>query len=131
MSLWDQAEPVMRHRAYRTIENDPQVLLEGDGGPGGVNAEIYMARLFGLDDEIVEDGLRLAAPLPIVRLPIIPRVAYLDDESDLSSPLRTADYVMQSGFALVHLAAEYAPPGVELLPDFTFRVLYLRYRRRL
>jgi hypothetical protein len=127
-SLWDEAEPVIRERAYRTLDNDPMILFEGDGGPGG-GVEIYLARLFGLDGEIVEDGVRLREPLSVIRLPIAPRLTLADEPEPRL--LRTADYVQQSGFVVVPLAAEYAPPGVELLPDFTFRVMYLRYRRRL
>lgn len=131
MSLWDQAEPVFREKAYRTIERDPQILLEGDGGPGSVQAEVYMARLYGYDDEIVADGLRLPRPEAVYLMPIMSQPAWMRADEDMQPALiRTATYVLQSGFALVKLAPEYAPPGVTLGDDFTFRVLYLRYRRR-
>lgn len=131
MSLWEQVEPIARDKAYRTIERDPQILLEGDGGPGSMQAEVYMARLFGFEDEIVADGVRLRRPEPVYFMPISSGPAWMRADEDMQpAPIRTASYVMQSGFALVTLAAEYAPPGVTLRDDFTFRVLYLRYRRR-
>lgn len=131
MTLWDQAEPVARRKAYRTIDNDPMVLLEGDGGPGGIKAEVYMARLFGYEEEIVADGMRLRRPEPVILMPLHRRQSLLTDETEPLLPsLRAATYVMQSGFAVVTLAAEYAPADVTLQDDFTFRVLYLRYRRR-
>lgn len=131
VSLWEQAERSARHKAYRTLDNDPRILLEGDGWPGGVKAEVYLARLFGYDDEIVADVVRLPRPEPVYFLPIASRLGLgVADEGPTEPPIRKATYVLQSGFALVTLAAEYAPPDVKLRDDFTFRVLYLRYRRR-
>jgi hypothetical protein len=131
MTPWEQAERSAREKAYRTLDNDPRILLEGDGGPGSIRAEVYMARMLGYDDEVVADGLRLPRPEPVYRMPIVPRgPLFAADDDPLVPTIRAATYVLQSGFALVTLAAEYAPPGVTLRDDFTFRVLYLRYRRR-
>lgn len=130
VSHWERMEPTLRHRAYRTIESDPQVLLEADGGPVGMQAEVVLARLLGFEDEVVQDGLRLAQVVPDLRVPLPASLSLLSSDSVQPQPIRTATYVLQSGFALTKVAAEYAPPGVEVGNDFTFRVLYVRYRRR-
>lgn len=129
-SRWDQVEPIMREQAYRAIENDPQVLLEHDGGPYGVHAEVIFARLYGLDDEIVRDGWRLPRIEAALRLPIIPRLRISAEPVRLEPVGRVATYVLQSGYALQTVDAMNGPPDVPLLPDFRVRVLYLRYRRR-
>jgi hypothetical protein len=127
---WQQVEPTLRHKAYRTIESDPQVLLETDGGPVGMPAEVIFARLLGFEDEVVEDGLRLAEVVPDLRLPIMSLGPLLSSGPLEPQPIRVARYALQSGYARTKVAAEFAPPGVQLGPDFTFRVLYVRYRRR-
>lgn len=132
MDRWAEYEAVLRKQAYRTIESDPQVLLEHDSGGPGIAADLIYARLLGYDDEIVQDGWRLRRIEPVLLLPIFPRMSLA--ESDVLGPgvTRSATYALQSGYALVSVHAEVAmpPAGVRVGPDGTFRVLYLRYRRR-
>lgn len=130
--LWREVEWEARQQAYRTLDNDPQILLETDSGGPSVQAEVIMARLIGYEDEIVEDGLRLTRVEPVIRMPIMRRPwIYEETQPPPDMTMPAAEYRVQSGFALVHLDAMYAPPDVEFRPPtFTFRVLYLRYRRR-
>lgn len=132
-SMWAEVEPVMRERAYRRLDNDPQVLLEHDGGPLDIKADVILARLIGFEDEIVQDAVRLSSVMPVYRLPLLPRgqFAMSEDTAPPSLNLRAAEYVLQSGYVAVNLAPEYAPPEITVgPPTFTFKVLYLRYRRR-
>lgn len=130
-SRWREVEAILRGKAYGTLDNDPQVLLEGDGGPVGAEADVIMARLLGFDDQIVEDGWRLRRVEPVLFMPIMPVLRLTTaTEPGLTLP-RTAEYVLQSGWARCPIAAEYAPPDVQVgPPTFTFDVLYVRYRRR-
>lgn len=127
---WTEVETIMREKAYRRLDNDPQVLLEQDAW-FNVDADLIFGRLYGLDGEIVQDGWQLRRIEPRVLLPIIPRSLLAMDDTPAVPTLRTATYVLQSGYVLVPMDAVYAPPGVEIRPDGTFVVLYLRYRRRL
>lgn len=130
MSEWTELEPLLRERAYRTLDSDPQVLFEHDGGPDYLDADVFLARLIGLDDEIVEDGMRLRRLESVILLPIH-RGFSLFDDGPAEPTLRTAEYVLQSGWAILSVALPYPiPPGVEPRPDGTVRVAFLRYRRR-
>jgi len=136
MATWDEIEAALRHKVYRTLENDPQILLEQDGGPFGVEADLIYARLIGYEDEIVKDGWRLRSIEPQLWLPITPSArSFLNP--DAPPPLdvsRSAIYVLQSGYAVMPVDPLIAPDVLDLLPpgrDWQpVRVLYLRYRRR-
>ena len=130
---WREVEAELRDLSYRRMDSDPESLLEHDSGGPSVKADVIMARLVGLDDEIVRDGWRLTHVAPELRLPIMRRSPMFEEIQSLPDVnLPTARYVLQNGFVLHHLDERYAPPGVEVgPPTFTFTVLYLRYRRRL
>lgn len=130
---WTEIEAFMPERAYRTLERDPQVLLERDGGPVGLDADLFHARLLGFEDEIVtEMWVRGAEPtilMPILRRPVVLRADAASLRYEME-PSRVARYELQSGFVTLSVSAEYDPPVERLRPDFTARVAYLRYRRR-
>lgn len=127
---WAEAEPIMRERAYRTLDSDPQSLLECDGGPVGQTADVILARLVGFDDEIVGD-IRLQRVEPVWLVPIYERVT-LVEAAPCPTRMRTARYVLQSGYVRMQLAPEHAPPDTTPGPPaFTVSLLFLRYRRRL
>jgi len=131
LKFWEEMEPVLREQAYRTIDHDPRSLLEVDGGPEGLRADVYMARLLGLDDDIVKDGWRLPRAEPHLRLPLFQRVTLAVPDEMLYPTLRTARYELQSSFCTLRVAAEYLPPDVKVGPDFVATFAYLRYRRRI
>lgn len=131
---WTGIERIMRERAYRTIERDPQILLETNGGPVGLDADLIYARLIGFEDEVVQDGLRLSEAVATLRVPIPRRPLFVREDADSvlweTEPTRVALYELQSGFATLSVSGEYLPPVEQLRPDNTARVAYLRYRRR-
>ena len=133
MSRWSEVEAFMRERAYRALDRDPQILLERDGGPVGLDADLFHARFLGFEDEIVREmWVPRAEPtilMPIPQRPIWSAVdaASVHWEMEVS---RVARYELQSGYVTLSVAAEYDPPVEKLRPDFTARVAYLRYRRR-
>lgn len=128
---WREVEPVLRARAYDTLAWQPESLLEVDGGPLGFKADVILARLIGFDDQIVDDTLRLSRVEPELRVPIMPRLTRVDVDVSVPS-MRTARYVLQSGYATLKISPEVAiPPGVKFgPPDFLTTLLFLRYRRR-
>jgi hypothetical protein len=129
-SEWEQAEPIFRERAYRSLAAQPEYLLEGDGGPIGLKADAVFARLTGFDDEIVKDGYRLSRVEPELRVPMRPRLQAWSEPAASAALLRVARYVLQSGWATLSVSVPYLPPGVE--PDVTGQAVlaFLRYRRR-
>ena len=133
MTAWAQVEARVREKAYRTIDRDPQVLLEQDGGPVGLDADLFHARLIGFEDEIVKEmWIRGAEPTILLPIPQRPLVLATDAETVRweMEPSRVARYELQSGFAALSVSGEYDPPVEKLRPDFTARIAYLRYRRR-
>lgn len=133
VSEWEQVEPELRERAYRRMDSDPEVLFEQDGWLS-VSADVIFARLHGMDDEIVADGLRLLRAEPIIQMPIVQPMRFDlgDHPTSLDLPKR-ANYACQNGFVRIALDWRYAPPWLTepTANNFTFSVLYLRYRRRL
>lgn len=129
---WMRMEAALRERAYAVIDNQPEVLLEGDGGPVGMKADVILARFLGFDDQIIQDGYRLQRVEPEWLMPIHPRMTARAQPDPPPMPMmRTARYVLQSGYVLHHLSGEYAPADVSVdLTTLQFSVLYLRYRRR-
>lgn len=132
--FWDFIEPTLREQAYATMDADPQSLLEHDGGPEGMTADVVMARLIGFDDQIVKDGWRRERADPVLLLPIHERpkltASLAPTEADLYPTMRTARYVLQSGYVVFAMDAVLLPLGVPHGPDFRTTFLYLRYRRR-
>lgn len=133
VSEWEQIEPELRERAYRRMDSDPQVLLEQDGWLS-VTADVIFARLHGMDDEVIGDR-RLQRVEPIIFAPIVRPFTFdlAEHPTEFGLP-RTARYVCQNGYVKQHLDwFRYAPPWLTEPPsgNFTFSVLYLRYRRRL
>lgn len=133
MSEWPKFSSFLRERMTAIIENDPRVLLEHDGGPCGIKADIYLATLYGHDEQVDAEWRipRIETTLlrPIMRRPTM--VA----ESEPSLDLPIARYELQSSWAtmdldyLTHcdlLPLDVRPdPGTNLI-----RVALLRYRRR-
>lgn len=117
---WDEVEPLLRERAYRTA--DP---LSGDCGPVHLDADLIFARLFGFDGQVDRDGLQLPVLLPDLHLPI-PHIETFTGETLTAA----ARYVLQSGAITATVPAVDAPEGMRLRADFTFKVAYVRYRRR-
>jgi hypothetical protein len=134
MDKWEHVAPILRDRAYGMLDSQPESLLETDAA-SALPADVYFARLIGLDDEIVQDGWRLpggTAPTPILRVPLAKRMtlATADDPSDLR--LNVADYRLQSGSSVTPICAPLSVPGVAPGPrTLVTRVGWLRYRRRL
>jgi hypothetical protein len=139
--FWRDIEPALRGQAYGSIDADPQILLEGDGGPSGLDADIFMARLIGYDDQIIEDTIiphivdqllratRTVNPLPLDGTSH-DAIWCVDDVRAEPMTLREA-YVLQSGYATATWSLECGPmPDVKPRPDGTIRIAYLRYRRR-
>lgn len=130
MTRWQHTERILREDAYRTIDGQPEVLLEGDGGPVGMKADLILARFLGFDDQIIEDGYRLNRVESEWLMPIHPRLTV--SEPDPMVPfMRVARYVLQQGYATTRVAAEHLDPGIPYdMTTFTATLLYVRYRRR-
>jgi hypothetical protein len=132
--LWDEGLPYFVNNAYAHLDAQPESLLETDGGPVGIPADVYMGRMIGPDDQIIAD-VRLPSAVPEWLTPIAPplRVFGGAEVDPLPYvPMGAARYVLQSGYATLTLGGEYAPKDVEPGPPWCqFTVLFLRYRRRL
>lgn len=145
---WTEIEPILRDRAYRRLDSDPNVLLEGDAWLS-VDADVYYARLLGYEDEVVQDAMRIHTALPEIYVPIPRRFVwpgpdeialglYKIDDTEVwmppSIPQLHADravYRSQSVFVTLDVSCElYEPPVEKVRPDMTVRIAYLRYRRR-
>lgn len=131
---WAHVEPTIRDQMNATLDAQPESLFEHDGGPVGRTADIILARLVGFDDQVVDDALRLRRVEPEWRTPIPARLSLTPEPfSPDDAILRTARYVLQSGFAEMKLdpTAVPLPPDVKPTPPgFLVTVLFVRYRRR-
>lgn len=112
---------------YEVINNDPQLLFEHDGGPYGIPADIFVARLYGMDEELIDEW-RIPRIESELRMPLRERVRVSAEPSPYPT-LRTARYVLQSNYATAQIAGEYVTPLIPWQPTVT--VLCLRYKRRL
>ena len=133
-SFWDDVLPALNEAAHQTLDGMPESLLEHDGGPYGVKADIIVARLYGLDGEIVKDRVGLDRILPEYLMPIRrPLRTLMNDPAGPDSfNLPTARYVLQSGYVTMEVDGSYAPYSVTVdVQRLQFTVLFLRYRRRL
>lgn len=141
---WAQVEPTLRDRAYKRIDDMPELLLEHDAW-FTLDADIIYARMFGFEDEIVEDRLRLTKVEPAIFMPIFQSTtrmiqeatdaAFLDKAGIFSvdmgiAPMRAAEYRLQSCFVTMSVSGMHDPPVEQLRDDGTVTVAYLRYRRR-
>lgn len=127
---WGEIQRVFIERMEATINADPRVLLEVDGGPVGQIADVILARLYGFDEQVDQD-VRLRDVRPDVLVPIPQRPAMTVDPDWTVPSFRAARYVLQSNFARMNLAPEYAPPDVTPGPPaFLVSVLFVRYKRR-
>jgi hypothetical protein len=128
---WSEMESLLYERMEGTVNADPRMLLEVDGGPVGRKADIILARLYERDDQSVRDmRLTRVEPEILVPLPFRSR-GRVDPMPDAFEMPKAARFVLQSSFAEMKMAAEYAPPWLTVgPPDFLFSVLFVRYRRR-
>lgn len=131
----DEFVAELRHRLTRVVESDPQVLLEHDGGPESLKADLILATLYGHDDQIDHEW-RLQTVVPVLRAPIVRRVRYFDLNTDATSPgpMPVARYNLQSGYATMKLDwtlyGHMLPADIE--PDrgtYLVDVALVRYRR--
>lgn len=127
---------LMRERLTAAVESKPEVLLECDGGPVGLKADLYLATLYGFDDQ-VDAEIRIDRAHQVWKRPIMSRVNWTAYNEPVTSPepLRTADYVLQSNYATMNVDwLAYR----DVLPDdvhpergtHLVTVALLRYRRR-
>jgi hypothetical protein len=114
---------------FRTIRSEPEYLLECDGGPEGMTADIVVARMFGYDGQMDRE-VRLRRAEPVVRLPIAYPGPTLAFEELAHATMSTAEYVLQSNYATVYIDACLASDLPFDPITFRCKVLCLRYKRR-
>ena len=124
-----EIEPTLRRRAYAAIDHDPMSLFERDGGPEGLKAHLYLARLIGPNDEIVDDTMRLASALWEIRLPRPVRLTAVDYDEPAYSSMPVNLYKLQSNYATLSIAPEYGYEGLTYGPQMLATIAFLRYRR--
>lgn len=123
-------------RLTRHIEAQPEVLLECDGGPLFLKADLYLATLYGFDDQ-VDAEIRIDRVHEVWQRPLMSRVNWASYAEPVTSPgpIRTADYVLQSNYATMNVDwLAYR----DMLPDdihpergtYLITIALLRYRRR-
>lgn len=130
---WDDLIVHLRDEAYATLDADPMSLLDADGAPG-VKADLYSARLVGMDDNVVDDWW-IPDPRPELMAPIRPAPRLIADDDPTHSPPPHARYVLQGAYATSTVAADYlidAPRTLvpKIQPEGV-TIAFLRYRRRL
>lgn len=125
----------LRQRLTAHIEAQPEVLLEHDGGPMGLKADIILATLYGMDDQIDAEW-RIPRVEPHLLMPIRPRLTAIEPEpGPLLPTMRTARYELQSNWATMQLDwlhhRDLLPADVHPAQgDYLVTVALLRYRRR-
>ncbi len=118
-------EHTIRRQGFGAIESDPQFLFEKDGGPEGMTADLYLARLIGPNDEIVDDTMSLPSALQHFKVPRRLNASALHGD-EATIPLMPVDlYELQSSYAIMHFSPELGFEGKPVT------VLFLRYRRHL
>jgi hypothetical protein len=131
--MWEQVRPTLVHQMLATLEDDPRILLETDGGPVGLKADVYLAVLIDLDEQI-HDVVRITRAEPVWLQPIMQKVSWRVEAADPSpgSPaFNVARYILQSFYATYKMDHQYAPSHVRPDSRFQFTVALLRYKRRL
>ncbi len=133
---WTEFEPFLAERLTGVIEHQPEVLLEHDGGPEGLKADIILAVLYGMDGQV--DALwRIPKVTHALLRPIRRRLSLRADPDEMTSPsIATARYVLQSSWAtmtLDYLAhRDFLPPDVKPSPGTNeVTAALLRYRHRI
>jgi hypothetical protein len=131
-TMWDEIKPTLLDMMQAKIDAIPESLLERDGGPVGMKADVILARLIGWDEETV-DTWRIQGVVPVLfrAIPTSLRstLGMEPPATGIISP--TAEFVLQSCYATYRLDARYAPADVKIgPPTFDFSVLYVRYKRR-
>ena len=123
----------VRDRLTAIIEAQPEVLLEQDGGPIGLKADLYLATLYGFDEQ-VDAEIRVPKPEWDLRMPIRRRLTLAEPEP-MEMVMPVALYVLQSNYATMQVdwlhMREFLPSDVKPPPlDYIVTVALLRYRRR-
>lgn len=130
---WADFERYLRDVLTAKIESEPEVLLEHDGGPEGIKADLYLATLYGIDGQ-VDAEWRIERATGVLLRAISRRVtSRLAEPDPLHLEIPTARYELQSNYAWMDL--DYGS-HVHLLPSdvthdpstFLVRVVLLRYR---
>ena len=124
----------LRDRLTATIEADPHVLLEHDGGPESLEAHLILATLYGIDEQVDHEWIvrRVQAEL----LAAIGRraTASVGQYDYDGQALPVARYKLQSSYATMKIDW---PACRHLLPDdvrpdpgtYLATVALVRYRR--
>ena len=127
-------EADVRHRLRVAINAQPELLLESDGGPVGLKADVFFADLIGHDDQIDHEWT-ISSAAPKLRVPIRERALAALREDVMPDPsIHTTTYALQSNYATLTVADEVAfSAGWDVRggpPAFQTKVVLLRYRRR-
>jgi hypothetical protein len=130
---WEEFERELRFLMTMEIQSHPELLLEHDGGPDFMHADLYLATLYGFDEQ-VDKEVRLTKVLPYIRTVINRRLEPLDHTIDVFTNIAT--YKIQSNWATMKLDygrfRDFLPSDVR--PDFyrdynQVEVALLRYKR--
>jgi hypothetical protein len=132
---WQEFEPMLRERLTQRIESEPEVLLERDGGPEGLRADIILATLYGFDEQVDEEWRIPDVPSRLFRALPDRQTYSLAEPPSISPNIPQATYKLQSTYAwmdldwLAHrhlLPADVRPaPATNLVS-----AALVRYRRR-
>lgn len=125
MKLDEKVVMSVREHLRAMIYREPEFLLEQDGGPVGLQADLIMADLVGEDNQVELSLIDLQVPsgLPdTLRIPVpSPELSAIEDGDVIpfhDPRLIVATYVLQSSWA-----------SVEILAD-GFTMALVRYRKR-
>ena len=133
---WTEVEQVLRAHMEAVVNNDPRILLEVDGGPVSRTADIILATLYGLDEQVDEE-MRLHRVEPVLLRAIPQRLSIALPEDDMTamtaSSFKTAEYRLQSSYATLNVSPLVMPLPDDVKvgpPEFLASVLWVRYKRR-
>lgn len=136
MTVVDEFVSTLREQLTRHIEWQPEYLLEHDGGPLALKADVILATLYGFDEQ-VDAEWRIPEVRDVLLRPLMQRMDWTQVDPDpVAAPtFRTAEYVLQSNWATTQvdwlrfrdmLPKDVRPPA----GDFLVTVALVRYRRR-
>jgi hypothetical protein len=130
---WRDLDATLRRELTAAVESQPELLLEHNGGPEGLKADLILATLYGLDEQ-VDAEWRLSSVVPYLRRPIRPRLtaSAFDEPPSMGPP--PARYDLQSNWATAKLDflahASMLPADVRPAPQTNVvTVALVRYRR--
>lgn len=131
---WTEFDRMFRDMLTARVEQDPEVLLEHDGGPVGLKADVIFATLYGMDEQI-EAEWRIPRVEPYLLMPLRERVTIAAPEPTAMPTMRTARYELQSNWATMNVSYSTLIGSwpADVKPDPTtlmVRVALVRYRRR-